>query len=277
MSPSHRPFPLSLLPLLLLSSLPLPASATSTLNAFSDPSCHTLVGTAFTVDGGSACQTLPGVRSVNTTNLGDYCAVTVYSDTDCNDNPTLAPLHTCTANASIYYSLSVDCKLPDGSWEASNPTQTASLSLAGSSSVPSSSSPSPATHVSSSLSTSATSFASSSLKPPTYSALLSSSSKTPATTSVSSIGSVLPATALSSLSASTMGTVISSTTSSSTTSSTTAPPPASSTTTSGQGGGKAINNGNLSTGAQIAIGVVVPAVGVIVAVVFGIRMWHRKG
>lgn len=51
--------------------------------------------------------------------------------------------------------------------------------------------------------------------------------------------------------------------------------------TSGSGGGNS-NNGGLSTSGTIAIGVVLPAVSVIVAIIFGVRMWnsgfpHRKG
>lgn len=38
-----------------------------------------------------------------------------------------------------------------------------------------------------------------------------------------------------------------------------------------------VDSGILSTNAQIAIGVVVPAVGVVVAVVFGLRTWNQKG
>ena len=52
----------------------LPASATTTLDAFSDDHCGSLLGTAYTIDGGSGCQQLPGVKSVNTTNVDEFCA-----------------------------------------------------------------------------------------------------------------------------------------------------------------------------------------------------------
>lgn len=60
--------------LLLLLFLAPPATGTTTLDTFSDASCGSRVGTAFTVDGSTDCQQLPGVKSVRTTNADAYCA-----------------------------------------------------------------------------------------------------------------------------------------------------------------------------------------------------------
>lgn len=214
--------------------------------------------------------------------------VTIYTDNDCSNNLVLAPLSSCITMDPSINSLSVDCKLPDGSWESANLSQTASFSYAGGSSIQatasglSSSSPS-------SLPSSASSVSSippvSSSSPATFSTAKvssssSSSAKPTGETSILSSPSLHLLTTSSSSSSASTGTTsmsIMSPIAYPTSTVTMATPPPSSTTATDQGGGNRANSETLSTNAQIAIGVVVPAVSAVVAVVFGLRMWNRKG
>lgn len=222
--------------------------ATSIVPFFSDPSCQdrSFTGQTDQQAFSGTCQPVSQeANSVDPGSLDSCCAVTVYTGPYCSNNPTLAPNGTCTTlNIGSW---SVDCPcVPSASPQSASsaaPSTSSSSTSVSSSSAPSTSKPSAATSSSTSVASamSSTTTSSSTKDPP------------PSTSTANPTDPPLL---------------------SQSTSQSTSPSP-STAATSKNGGGSSGGDG-LSVSAQIAIGVVIPSLSLIVAVIFGVRMWRRR-
>lgn len=247
-------------------------SATTTVLFFTDASCKIPYGTVETdTDAGNGqCGELAvSINSARSSAIDYGCSVTAYTGSDfCSDNATLVPTETCT-DMSIG-SFSVDCPQINGTNDLGYTTSLASH-MSSRTSAPSTIStstysvpPSPdsssqrgsATGIPSPISTRSTTTSSWPL-PELTTTLLNDVRSSPSSTFQSlSLPSFSPS-------------------SSSSSSSSTSPSPSS----SSQGQKGSGNDGGLSGPSTIAIGVVLPGVAVIVAIIFGVlgvKKWKHN-
>ncbi|KAF6239026.1 hypothetical protein HO173_002898 [Letharia columbiana] len=92
----------------------IPVSATTSVRFYTDSSCKTLYATVYTdtdLGNGHCGQFSTFINSASSSTIDNGCSVTIYTDY-CNSNATLVPLESCTSMSIS--SFSVDCPQING-------------------------------------------------------------------------------------------------------------------------------------------------------------------
>ncbi|KAF6226007.1 hypothetical protein HO173_012597 [Letharia columbiana] len=224
--------------------------ATSIVPFFSDRSCQdsTFTGQTDQQAFSGACHpVLQEANSVDPSHLDSCCAVTVYTDPDCSEDAKLAPNGTCTPLRIGSYSVDCPC-FPSTSPQSASGAATSTPSSSSSTSTSSSSVSPTSEHF-------PTTSSSSSVATAISSSLTTSSTEDISTDTATARPSDLPLLTSSSSRSSARS---------------------SSTSAASKGGGSNGGGNNLSVSAQISLGVILPSLSLIAAVIFGVRKWRRE-
>jgi len=219
----------------------------SSVSSYSDASCQSLFASTVGTDDGVCHQLPPRAGSLEVPPNCYTCAVTVYTDTFCSNDTTLLTEGTCITG-SQFHSFSVDCQSGAPTGGSACTTTAASESPLG-------------LGLGTVLS---------------YSQVVTLPTSTQSVTSTQQVATSEDSTSSNVPQQSQLSTTLGTTSFSLTTTSDTSSQ--SITTSSGapasSGGGE---NGEISIGGQIALGVVLPLTAIIVAIIFGINGWKRRG
>lgn len=218
-------------------------NAETVIEIFEDDDCKKSLGrvqTSLVASQGDCIAVHQGAHSVRPIHIDDSCGVTLYPDDCSGKNATLAPLETCTA-MNVIETLSVDCTPLSSESSLTAKSTNYADSTKSSSRLPN-------------LSSQATAKPQSSINRSSTFTTPTSSSTTPLILTDPRRPSAQREEPLS--------------TTHTRQSQHTSP-------TSATSGGRTTDN-NLSRGQQIALAVVIPAVSVIVATIFGINAWRKK-